>query len=186
MSIYDFELEDNQGNKVKLEDLRGKVLLIVNTATRCGFTPQYKALEDLYREYRDQGLEVLDIPCNQFLGQAPGDDQEIQKFCSLKYHTTFPRMKKSDVNGAQELPLYTFLKSQQGFQGFGRGVKAMGMSLLLRQRDWNYKENPDIKWNFTKFLVDRDGRVVARFEPTESMDHVRRCVSECIQAEQTV
>lgn len=180
MNIYDFELEDNQGKTFALGDLRGKVILVVNTATRCGFTPQYKALEDLYQQDKGKGLEIVDIPCNQFLGQAPGDDQEIQNFCSLKYHTTFPRMTKSDVNGEHELPLYTYLKSQQGFKGFGKGVKAMGMSVLLRQRDWNYKENPDIKWNFTKFVVDRRGNVVARFEPTASMEDVAKCVEACL------
>lgn len=176
MSIYDFKLEDNRGRIVALEEFRGKVLLIVNTATRCGFTPQYRALEELYQAFRKKGLEILDIPCNQFLEQAPEDDEGIEKFCSLKYHTTFPRMKKADVNGAHELPLYTYLKSEKSFQGFGKGAKALGMSLFLRQRDWHYKENPDIKWNFTKFLVDREGHVVERFEPTESMDKVARSV----------
>lgn len=181
MTIYDFELEDNQGNKIPLNDFRGKVMLIINTATHCGFTPQYKALEALYEKYKDQGLEVLDIPCNQFLGQAPEDDQGIQNFCTLKYNTTFRRMKKADVNGEHELPLYTYLKSKQGFKGFGSGPKAMGMSLLLRQRDWHYKENPDIKWNFTKFVVDRNGQVIARFEPTASIDRVDACVQECLK-----
>lgn len=181
MEIYDFTLEDIQGNPVLMNDFRGKVLLIVNTATRCGFTPQYKGLEELYRKYRDQGLEIIDIPCNQFMHQAPEDDAGIQKFCRLKYATTFPRMKKADVNGEQELPLYTYLKSQQGFHGFGSGLKALGMSALLRQRDWNYKDNPDIKWNFTKFLVDREGHVVGRFEPTESMEKVEAQVAACLR-----
>lgn len=181
MSIYDFKLEDNQGRTVALEEFRGKVLLIVNTATHCGFTPQYRALEELYQAFRKKGLEILDIPCNQFLGQAPEDDAGIEKFCSLKYHTTFPRMKKADVNGPHELPLYTYLKSEKGFQGFGKGAKALGMSLFLRQRDWHYKENSDIKWNFTKFLVDREGYVVERFEPTESMDKVAQVVHRYIE-----
>ena len=181
MTIYDFTLTDNKGRSVHCRKFRGKVLLIVNTTTRCGFTPQYKALEALYQKYKEQGLEIIDIPCNQFLSQAPGSDQEIQSFCSLKYHTTFPRMKKADVNGAHELPLYKYLKSQQGFHGFGKGAKALGMSLLLRKRDWHYKENPDIKWNFTKFLVDRQGQVVGRFEPTESMELLEGQLLSCLK-----
>lgn len=182
MTIYDFTLTDNKGRSVPCRKFRGKVLLIVNTATRCGFTPQYKALEALYQKYKEQGLEIIDIPCNQFLSQAPGSDQEIQSFCSLKYHTTFPRMKKADVNGAHELPLYKYLKSQQRFHGFGSGLKAMGMSLLMRQRDWHYQDPPDIKWNFTKFLVNREGAVVARFEPTTAMSEVEAGVAACLKA----
>lgn len=181
MTIYDFELEDNQRKKVALRDFRGKVLLIVNTATHCGFTPQYKGLEELYRRYKDYGFEIIDIPCNQFMNQAPEDDKGIQSFCSIKYDTTFLRMKKADVNGENELPLYTYLKSQQGFHGFGKGAKALGMSLLLRKRDWHYKENPDIKWNFTKFLVDRQGQVVGRFEPTESMELLEGQLLSCLK-----
>ena len=184
MTIYDYTLEDNRGNTVALKDFRGKVVLIVNTATRCGFTPQYKALERLYTQYKECGLEIIDIPCNQFLSQAPEDDQGIQQFCTLKYHTTFLRMKKADVNGEHELPLYTYLKSQQGFQGFGNGLKAMGMSVLLRQRDWNYKDNPDIKWNFTKFLIDRKGSVVDRFEPTASMNLLEGRIIACLKESQ--
>ncbi len=181
MTLYDFELEDNQGRKVSLGDFRGKVLLIVNTATHCGFTPQYKELERLYAQYKEQGLEVIDIPCNQFLEQAPEDDAGIQQFCTLNYNTSFLRMKKADVNGKQELPLYSFLKQKQGFKGFGLGPKAIAMSVLLRKMDWHYNETPDIKWNFTKFLVDRQGNVVGRFEPTTSLKkletHLRECLS---------
>lgn len=179
--IYKYQLEDNQGNTVSMDTFRGKVLLIVNTATRCGFTPQYKALEELYQTYKDKGLEIIDIPCNQFFNQAPEGDAGIQQFCSLKYHTTFKRMKKADVNGEHELPLYTYLKEQQGFKGFGKGIKAMGMSILMRQRDWNYKENSDIKWNFTKFIVDREGRVVGRFEPTDSMGSMEEQIKSLLK-----
>lgn len=143
MKIYDFNVVDSKGNEVSLSEYKGEVLLIVNTATGCGFTPQYKGLEELYRKYHDQGFEILDFPCNQFGHQAPGSDAEINEFCTLKYDTTFPRFKKIDVNGANESPLYKWLKSQKG--GF------------LGSR---------IKWNFTKFLVDRDGNVVDRFSPT--------------------
>ena len=169
MSIYDYTLLDRKGNEVSLRQYEGRVLLIVNTATGCGFTPQYEELESMYEKYHDQGLEIIDIPCNQFAGQTPGTDEEIHEFCQLRYHTRFQQMKKSDVNGENELPLYTFLKSQQGFKGFGKGVKAMAMGAMLSRIDKKYKENPDIKWNFTKFLVDRSGNVVDRFEPTEDM-----------------
>ena len=143
MSIYDYSVKAQDGSNIKLEDYRDKVLLIVNTATGCGFTPQYEGLQDLYEKYEPQGLEILDFPCNQFANQAPGSDDEITDFCQSRYGVTFKQFKKIKVNGEGEEPLYTFLKSQQ------KGV--MGNN---------------IKWNFTKFLVDRKGNVVARFAPT--------------------
>lgn len=183
MTIYDFELEDNQSHILSLEKFRGKVIIIVNTATHCGFTPQYKQLEQLYSQYKAQGLEIIDIPCNQFMGQAPEDDQGIQQFCTLNYNTSFLRIKKADVNGEQELPLYTYLKEHQEFKGFGNGAKALAMSALLRKVDWNYKEKPDIKWNFTKFLIDRHGNVVDRFEPTASMEKLEERLLECLNSQ---
>ena len=180
--IYDFNLKANNGKEIAMSDYKGKVLLIVNTATRCGFTSQYKELEAMYEKYHEQGLEIIDIPCNQFMEQAPEDDKGIQQFCTLNYHTKFPRMQKADVNGENELMLYTYLKSQQGFKGFGGGLKAKGMSLLLRARDWHYKENPDIKWNFTKFLVDRQGNVVDRFEPTDSLKDLEKEIQNYLAA----
>ena len=176
MGIYDYSVLDRKGNEVSLQGFEGKVLLVVNTATGCGFTPQYKDLESMYEQYHDKGLEILDIPCNQFAGQTPGTDEEIHEFCTLKYNTQFPQMKKSDVNGENELPLYTFLKSQKGFEGFGKSPIALAMGVMLKKFDKDYKNNPDIKWNFTKFVVDREGNVVARFEPTADMDKVRQCV----------
>ena len=130
----------------------------------------------MYEAFHDRGLEIIDVPCNQFAGQAPESDEEIHQFCQLKFNTQFPQYKKSDVNGENELPLYTWLKSQKGFEGFGKGVKALAMSAMLSKIDKNYKTNPDIKWNFTKFIVDRDGNVVARFEPNADMKEVRACV----------
>ena len=174
MGIYDYSVERPDGTTQPLSAYEGKVLLIVNTATGCGFTPQYRELEEFYRKYHDKGLEILDIPCNQFAGQTPGTDEEIHEFCTLKYHTEFPQMKKSDVNGEHQIPLYAYLKSQKGFAGFGKGAKAAAMGIMLRKIDKNYKENPDIKWNFTKFLVDRQGTVVVRFEPTGDMDELER------------
>lgn len=180
MSVYDYNVKDMQGNSVSLKTFEGKVLLIVNTATGCGFTPQYKDIEAMYEKYHDQGFEIVDVPCNQFAGQTPGTDEEIHEFCQLKYKTQFPQMKKSDVNGENALPLYVFLKSQKGFEGFGKGPAALAMSAMLKKIDKNYKENPDIKWNFTKFIVDRSGNVVARFEPTAKMDEVAACVASLI------
>ncbi len=180
MGFYDYSVTDPQGNEVKMSGFEGKVVMVVNTATGCGFTPHYEPIEKMYEDYRDQGFEVLDIPCNQFKGQTPGSDEEIHEFCTLNYGTQFPQMHKSDVNGENELPLYTWLKSQRGFEGFGHGAKALAMSALLKTIDKDYKSNPDIKWNFTKFVVDRAGNVVARFEPTADMKDVEECVKSLL------
>ena len=180
MSIYDYSVLNPKNEEVSLKQFEGKVLLIVNTATGCGFTPHYKDLEEMYEKYHDQGLEILDIPCNQFAGQTPGTDDEIHEFCTLHYNTQFPQMKKSDVNGANALPLYQYLKSQKGFEGFGKNPAALAMGLMLKKIDKDYKNNPDIKWNFTKFVVDRSGNVVARFEPTADMKKVAECVAALI------
>ena len=177
MSIYDYSLPAPDGTQIPMENYRDKVLLIVNTATGCGFTPHYEPIETMYEKYHHLGLEVIDVPCNQFAGQAPESDEEIHQFCTLKYHTQFPQMKKSDVNGENALPLFQYLKSQKGFEGFGRGPAALAMSAMLKKIDKNYKTNPDIKWNFTKFVVDRQGNVVARFEPTEKLEKVEACIA---------
>lgn len=179
-SIYDYSVPATDGTEVKLADYKGKVMVIVNTATGCGFTPHYEPLEKMYENYHEQGLEIIDVPCNQFAGQTPGTDEEIHEFCTLKYNTQFPQMKKSDVNGENELPLYTYLKSQKGFEGFGKGPKALMMSGLLKTIDKEYKNNPNIKWNFTKFVVDREGNVVARFEPTADMKNLEECVKSLL------
>ena len=179
-SIYDFTLYDRKGNAYPLAAYKGSVMLIVNTATGCGFTPHYEPIEKMYEKYHEKGFEVIDIPCNQFAGQTPGTDDEIHEFCTLRYNTKFPQMKKSDVNGENELPLYTYLKSQKGFEGFGKGVAALAMKAMARKADRNYKDSPDIKWNFTKFLVDREGNVTARFEPTADMKEVEKAVAELI------
>ena len=175
-SIYDLKVTRADGSELSLKEYEGKVILIVNTATGCGFTPQYAPIEEMYKKYHDKGLEILDIPCNQFAGQAPGTDEEIHEFCTLHYNTTFEQMKKSDVNGENEIPLFTYLKSKKGFESFGKGPKALMMKAVAKMKDKKYKENPDIKWNFTKFVVDRNGEVVARFEPTIDMKEVEKCV----------
>lgn len=180
MEFYDLTVQAADGSEVALSDFKGKVVLIVNTATGCGFTPHYEPLEAMYEKYHEQGFEIIDVPCNQFHGQAPGTDEEIHQFCTLNYHTQFPQMKKSDVNGEHEIPLFTFLKSRKGFAGFGKGAKALAFGAMMKKIDRDYKTNPDIKWNFTKFVVDRTGNVVARFEPTEDMKQVEACVAELI------
>ncbi len=178
--IYDYSVTKRNGDVLNLKELEGKVILVVNTATGCGFTPQYAPIEDLYKNYHEQGLEILDIPCNQFGAQAPGSDDEIHEFCQLHFNTTFEQMKKSDVNGENELPLYTYLKSQQGFKGFGDSQMALFMHNMLLKADPDYEEKSDIKWNFTKFVINRKGEVVARFEPTADMKLVEDCIKSLL------
>ena len=132
----------------------------------------------MYEKYHEQGLEIIDVPCNQFAGQTPGTDDEIHEFCTLKYNTQFPQMKKANVNGEDAIPLFKFLKEQKGFEGFGKGPKALAMNALLSKMDKDYKNNSEIKWNFTKFVVDRKGNVVARFEPTEKMENIDKFIEE--------
>ncbi|MCM1104737.1 MAG: glutathione peroxidase [Clostridium sp.] len=157
MGIYDYSVKAQNGGDIALADYRDKVLLIVNTATGCGFTPQYEGLQDLYEKYQPQGFEILDFPCNQFGHQAPGSDEEITDFCQSRYGVTFPQFKKIKVNGEGEEPLYTFLKSQK------KGV--MGNQ---------------IKWNFTKFLVDRKGQVVERFAPTVTPEKLEEQIKKLL------
>ena len=181
MGFYDLKVTARDGSEVSLSDYRGKVVMVVNTATGCGFTPHYEPIEKMYEDLHDQGFEVIDVPCNQFAGQTPGTDEEIHEFCTLKYHTQFPQMKKADVNGENAIELFKYLKSQKGFEGFGKGAKALAMGLLLKKIDKDYKNNPEIKWNFTKFIVDRNGNVVARFEPTADMKDVRDFVEKLVK-----
>ena len=181
MTFYDLTVTARDGSEVSLSDYKGKVVLVVNTATGCGFTPHYEPIEKMYEDFHDQGFEVIDVPCNQFAGQTPGTDDEIHEFCTLKYHTQFPQMKKADVNGENAIPLFKYLKSQKGFEGFGKGPKALAMGLLLKKIDKDYKNNAEIKWNFTKFVVDREGKVVARFEPTADMKEVRAFVENLVK-----
>lgn len=173
MSIYDFKVMNDLGQEVSLSDYKGKVLLIVNTATRCGFTPQYKELEALYEKYHAEGLEILDFPCNQFGEQAPGTIQEIHQFCTANFDIQFPQFDKIEVNGSNEHPLYTYLKSQKGFGGFDlTDQRGKFMDDMLRKRDSDFDKKSDIKWNFTKFLVSREGCVLKRYEPTDKMTDI--------------
>ena len=164
-SIYDFKAESNAGEEVNFADYKGKVLLIVNTASKCGFTPQYDGLEELYKKYNDKGLVVIGFPCDQFGHQEPGSNEEIEAFCRLNYGVTFPLMAKSDVNGENANEVFKWLYAQKPFAGFGDSERGKFMDGMLARNDPDYASNPDIKWNFTKFLVDRKGRVVERFEP---------------------
>jgi len=172
-SVYDFKVVDASGKETALSAFKGKVLLIVNTATKCGFTPQYNELEALYEKYEKEGLEILDFPCNQFGEQAPGSIGEIHQFCTANFNIKFQQFDKIDVNGNNEHPLYTYLKSQKGFKGFDiTDNRGKFMDEMLRKRDAEYDKKSDIKWNFTKFLVSRDGRVIKRYEPTDKMSDI--------------
>ena len=180
-TVYDFTVKDRLGEDVSLSDYAGKVLLIVNTATGCGFTPHYEPLEAMYRDLKEQGLEILDFPCNQFANQAPGDADEIHQFCTLKFGTDFPQFKKIDVNGENAEPLFQFLATEKPFAGFGKGLKNAALSKFADMNNKQFGDKAYIKWNFTKFLIDREGRVIARFEPTADMKDVRNAVTEALK-----
>ncbi len=177
MSVYDFTVKDRKGNEVSLNEYAGKVLLIVNTATGCGFTPHYEPLEAMYWELREQGLEILDFPCNQFANQAPGSEDEIHEFCTLKFGTEFPQFAKIDVNGESASPLFAYLATEKPFAGFGKGIKSAALNKFADMNNKQFGDKAYIKWNFTKFLVNRQGEVIARFEPTTDMKEVRAAVA---------
>ncbi len=180
-TVYEFSVKDRKGKEVSLKEYANEVLLIVNTATKCGFTPQYEELEKLYEKYHAKGFEVLDFPCNQFGQQAPGTDESIHQFCKLTYGTEFPRFKKIKVNGDDADPLYKFLKEQKGFAGFDAAHPLTHvLDEILSKECPDYKESADIKWNFTKFLVNKRGQVVARFEPTESMENIANQIEDIL------
>ena len=177
-SIYEFTAKDRTGSEISLGIYEGKVLLIVNTATGCGFTPHYEPLEQMYRDLKDKGFEILDFPCNQFANQAPGTEDEIHEFCTLKFGADFPQFAKIDVNGETAHPLFAFLATEKPFQGFGKGVKNAMLEKFANMNNKKYGDKAYVKWNFTKFLVGRNGEVLARFEPTEDMENVRAAVEK--------
>ena len=179
MNIYDFTVKAQNGSEVSLSDYKGKVLLVVNTATGCGFTPQYDELQDLYVEFKEKGFEILDFPCNQFGEQAPGDDEEIHSFCTGRFGITFPQFSKVDVNGENAIPLFQWLTENTKFEGFGMSPMGMMLSGVVKKNDKDYKNNGKVKWNFTKFLIDRNGEIVARFEPTD-MKNLKEKIAECL------
>ncbi len=180
MSIYDLKVEKRNGEEISLNEFRGKVLIIVNTATGCGFTPHYEGLESLYKKYHDKGLEILDFPCNQFGSQAPGTDSEIHEFCTLKYDTTFDQFKKIDVNGENEIKLYAFLKEKIA-DDIITGIKNKMAMKTVEKISKTYKKKNDIKWNFTKFLVDREGNVVGRYSPTYKPEDMEEKIKALLQ-----
>ena len=163
-TIYAFKTLNNKGVEVSFKDYEGKVLLIVNTASKCGFTPQYDGLEALYQQYKDQGLVVIGFPCDQFAGQEPGSNEQIEEFCRLNHGVTFPLMAKTDVNGAKAEPIFEFLKAQAPTEEY-KGLKAKATQKMLKTISKSVEKDSDILWNFTKFLVSRDGTIVKRFAP---------------------
>lgn len=179
MNIYDFNIKAQDGSDISMSSYKGKVLLIVNTATGCGFTPQYDELQDLYELHQKDGLEILDFPCNQFGGQAPGSDEEIHSFCTGRYGITFPQFAKIEVNGENASPLYKYLTQNTTFGGFS-GAMGLVLKVAVRKMDKDYKNNGLIKWNFTKFLIDRRGSIIARFEPTEPLENVKAKIEEVL------
>lgn len=179
MNAFDFKAKTQDGKEIELSQFKGKVLLIVNTATGCGFTPQYDELQDLYEELQKDGLEILDFPCNQFGEQAPGSDEEIFDFCSYRYGITFPQYSKIEVNGENAAPLYKWLTSNtkfEGFQGEAEGI----LNPIVEKMDPDFRNNGNIKWNFTKFVIDRNGEIAARFEPTAEISAVKAKIQEVL------
>lgn len=179
MSIYDYSFKAQDGSEVSMSDYKGKVVLIVNTATGCGFTPQYDELQDLYELHRKDGFEILDFPCNQFGNQAPGSDEEIHSFCTGRYGITFPQFAKIDVFGDNALPLYKYLSENTKFEGFS-GASGLMLKAVVSKMDKDYKNNGNVKWNFTKFLIDRNGAIAARFEPMVAISKVQSKVEELL------
>ena len=179
MTIYDFKFKNRNNEEISLNDFRGKVLIVVNTATGCGFTPQYEGLEKLYKKFHDKGLEILDFPCNQFGNQAPGTDDEIHEFCTLKYNTSFDQLAKVEVNGENELPLYSFLKDKIEEDEI-IGIKNKVAMKTIKKISKTAKQNKDIKWNFTKFLIDREGNVIGRYSPTYKPEDMENVIEKLI------
>ena len=179
MAFYDFKVRKRKEGELDLADLKGKVVLVVNTATGCGFTPQYEGLENLYEAYHEQGLEILDFPCNQFRDQAPGSDAEIHEFCTAKYKTQFDQLAKIEVNGENEEPLYTFLKAEQPADIVKGLSSKIAMAAIKKLSDSTKKDN-DIKWNFTKFLVNREGKVIARYSPTYAPEKIEADIKKLL------
>ena len=181
--IYDITVKDMDGSDVSLANFKGKVLLIVNVASKCGLTPQYEGLEVLCQKYKDQGLEILGFPCNQFLEQEPGTNEEIAEFCSLNYNVTFPLFDKIDVNGEAESPLYTYLKEQAPFQGYPEGAEEFATMLdeIHQKTGTGFDQGDAIRWNFGKFLVSRDGKTILRFEPMVTPDMMEEAIQKMLE-----
>lgn len=179
MNAYDFTVKAQNGEDVSLSSFQGKVLLVVNTATGCGFTPQYAELQEMYEEFKEQGFEILDFPCNQFANQTPGTDEEVHDFCTGRYGITFPQYSKIDVNGENAIPLYKWLTANTKFEGFD-GPMGLMLRPIVKKMDKDYKNNGNIKWNFTKILINRSGEIVARYEPTADIKKIRAKIKEVL------
>ncbi len=179
MAFYDYKVKKRKEGELDLSELKGKVVLVVNTATGCGFTPQYEGLENLYKKYNEKGFEILDFPCNQFGNQAPGSDSEIHEFCTAKYKTSFDQLAKIEVNGENEEPLYTFLKSEQPDEEVTGFKNKMAMAAIGKLSK-TAKSKSDIKWNFTKFLVDKNGNVVKRYVPTCTPEQIEKDIADLL------
>ena len=177
--IYDFKTTNNKGAEVDLAQYEGKVLMIVNTASKCGFTPQYDGLEALYQQYKDQGLVILGFPCDQFAGQEPGDNEQIAEFCRLNHGVTFPLMAKTEVNGPNDEPVFEFLKAQAPAEVY-KGFKAKATAKMLKGLSKSMEKDSDIRWNFTKFLVNRDGTVIKRYAPTTTPEDIEKDIREML------
>lgn len=180
MSIYDYKVKNRKNEDVNLKDYKGKVLIIVNTATGCGFTPQYAGLEELYKKYHDKGLEILDFPCDQFGHQAPGTDDEIHEFCTSKYNTTFEQMKKIEVNGENKEPLYEYLENNSPKEIL-TGLKNKMAMTAVKKISTTYKKETDISWNFTKFIIDKEGNIKERYAPTEEPSKMENTIKELLE-----
>ena len=179
MNAFDFTVKAQDGSEVALSQFKGKVLLIVNTATGCGFTPQYTELQEMYEELNELGFEILDFPCNQFGEQTPGTDEEVHDFCTGRFGITFPQYSKIDVNGENAIPLYKWITENTKFAGFS-GPMGVILKPIVKKMDKDYKNNGNIKWNFTKILVNKDGEIVERFEPTADIKEIAKKVKEVL------
>ena len=180
MSIYEYEYVSIEGKPVKMSEYKDKVLLLVNTASKCGFTYQYGGLEELYKKYKDRNFVVIGFPCNQFAGQEPGAEKEISEFCSVRFGVTFPLSQKVDVREENAIPLFKYLTDQKGFQGLGKGIKAASLSMMLKSKYKDSFNDNQIKWNFTKFLVDRKGNVTGRYEPTVDPEKIAEDIEKLL------
>ena len=172
-TIYPYTAVSNSGETVNFSDYKGKVLLIVNTASKCGFTPQYDGLEALYQKYKDQGLVIVGFPCDQFAGQEPGSNEEIAEFCRINHGVTFPLMAKTDVNGANAEPIFEYLKAQAPTETYN-GIKGKATRMMLKGLSKSVEKDSDILWNFTKFLVNRDGTVIKRYAPITTPEEIEK------------
>lgn len=180
MSLYDLSYTSLEGKNVSLSDYAGKVMILVNTASKCGFTPQYEGLESLYKTYKENGLVVIGFPCNQFKEQEPGSNEEIGEFCKIRYGVTFPLAEKSDVRGEHTNEIFKYLTANTTFKGFGKGIKNKSFELMTKAMYGKEFGDSSIKWNFTKFLISKDGEIIERFEPTTTPEEMEEAIKKAL------